>query len=128
MIRDQPQGPELLVEARRVLVDTVLPGLPAETRYQVLMITRALTLAERQFHACSGIEKKLGEELQQLLDQDGTLPELARILAKRIRNGGFDLSAELYAFLQMIVAFKLKETIPSKVGRELDDSLDRLSP
>ncbi len=125
MIRDQPHGSALLAEARRALVDSVLPGLSAETRYQVLMIVRAITLVERELDAGIEIEQKLGRNLHQLLDFDGTLPELSRVLVKRIRNGDFDSSGELYAFLQLVAAYKLKETNPSKVGTELEHSLDR---
>jgi len=126
MMRDAPQGVELLAEVRRVLADTVLPQLSSEIRYQVLMAIRAITLAEREFEASAETEEKLGEMLKQLLDSDGTVPELTRLLSKRIRNGDFDGSEELYAFLRLTVAFKLKETNPSKVEEELEGSPDRL--
>ena len=116
MMRDAPQGVELLAEARRVLANKVLPQLTPETRYQVLMVLRAITLAEREFEANAGTEEKLGEMLQQLVSSDVTVPELTQLLSKRIRNGDFDVSDELYAFLRLAVAFKLKETNPSKVG------------
>lgn len=126
MMRDAPQGVELLAEARRVLADTVLPQLSSDSRYQVLMVIRAITLAEREFEASAGTEEKLGEMLQQLVGSDGTVPELTQLLSRRIRNGKFDESEELYEFLQLAVAFKLKETNPSTVGEEFEDSLDRL--
>jgi hypothetical protein len=126
MMRDAPQGVELLVEARRVLANKVLPQLASETRYQVLMAIRAITLAEREFEASAETEEKLGEMLQPLLGSDITVPELTQLLSKRIRNGDFDQSEKLYAFLRLAVAFKLKETDPSKVWEELEDSLNRL--
>ena len=122
MMRDAPQGVELLAEARRVLANKVLPQLTPETRYQVLMVLRAITLAEREFEANAGTEEKLGEMLQQLVSSDVTVPELTQLLSKRIRNGDFDVSDELYAFLRLAVAFKLKETNPSKVGEGLEGS------
>ncbi len=115
MMRDAPQGVELLAEARRVLANKVLPQLASETRYQVLMAIRAITLVEREFEASAETEEKLGETLRRLLGSDVTVPELTRLLSKRIRNGDFDVSDELYAFLRLAVAFKLKETNPSKV-------------
>jgi len=123
MMRDAPRGVELLAEARRVLANKVLPQLTSETRYQVLMAIRAITLVEREFEASAKAEEKLGEMLQQLVGSDATVPELTRLLSKRIRNGDFDVSDELYAFLRLAVAFKLKETNPSKVGEGLKDSL-----
>jgi len=123
MMRDAPQGVELLSEARRVLANKVLPQLKSETRYQVLMAIRAITLVEREFEASAGTEEKLGEMLQQLVGSDAKVPELTQLLSKRIRNGDFDVSDKLYAFLRLAVAFKLKETNPSKVGEGLKDSL-----
>jgi hypothetical protein len=122
MMRDAPQGVELLAEARRVLANKVLPQLASETRYQVLMAIRAITLVEREFEASAETEEKLDEMLRQLLGSDVTVPELTRILSKRIRNGDFDASDGLYAFLQLAVAFKLKETNPSKVAEGLESS------
>ena len=122
MMRDAPQGAELLAEARRVLANKVLPQLTSETRYQVLMAIRAITLVEREFEASAETEEKLGEMLRQLLSSDVTVPELTRLLSKRIRNGDFDAFDELYAFLRLAVAFKLKETNPSKVGEGLEGS------
>jgi len=122
MMRDTPHGVELLAEARRALANKVLPQLTSETRYQVLMAIRAITLVEREFEASAKAEEKLGEMLQQLVGSDATVPELTRLLSKRIRNGDFDVSDELYAFLRLAVAFKLKETNPSKAGEGLEGS------
>ena len=119
MMRDSPQGVELLTEARRVLVETVLPSLTSDTRYQVLMVVRAITLAEREFEASAETEAKIGEKLHQLTGSDAPMPELTQLLSKRIRNGDFDGSEELYAFLRLAVAFKLEETNPSRVEEEL---------
>lgn len=126
MMRDHPLGTDLLAEARRVLADSVLPGLASETRYQALMAIRAIDLAEQELHANPEIERKLGQMLHRFAGPGGTLPDLTRLLSKRIRNGAFDASGELYAFLRLVVAFKLKETNPSKVRGELKNSLDRL--
>ncbi len=123
MMRDAPQGVELLAEARRVLADKVLPQLAPETRYQVLMVTRAITLVERELQARAATEETLCEMLQQLIRADATVPELTQLLSKRIRNGDFDASDELYEFLRLVVAFKLKETNPSKVGEGPEGSL-----
>jgi len=87
MMRDAPQGLALLAEARRVLTDKVLPQLSSDTRYQLLMAIRAITLAEREFEASYETEEKLGEMLKQLVGLQGTMPELTQLLSKRIRNG-----------------------------------------
>ncbi len=120
MMRDAPGGVELLAEARRVLADKVLPRLSPETRYQLLMAIRAITLAEREFQASAETEEKLGELLQQLVGSDARAPELIQVLSKRIRKGDLDASEEIYTFLRLAVAFKLKETSPSKAGEDLE--------
>ena len=79
------------------------------------MVIRAITLVEREFEASAGAEAKLCEKLQQLAGSDAPVPELTQLLSKRIRNGDLDGSEELYAFLRLAVAFKLKETNPSRV-------------
>ena len=90
------------------------------------MVSRAINLVEHEFHASARTEKILGKKLQQFVGLNGALPELAQLLSKRIRSGDFDLSEELYEFMRLVVAFKLKETNPLKVGEELEDSLDQL--
>jgi hypothetical protein len=128
MMRDRPRGADLVAEARRVLTETVLPGLAPETRYQALMVIRAMDLAEQEFRASPGVEAKLSDQLRRLLASEGTRPELFSLVSKHIRSGAFDASEELYAFLRLVVAFKLKETNPSKISGELKDSLDGLYP
>ncbi len=44
MIRDQPQGADLLAEARQVLREIISPGLASEARYKILMVLRAMDL------------------------------------------------------------------------------------
>ena len=126
MMRDRPQGADLLAEARRVLANTVLPNLTSDTRYQALMVIRAMNLAEHELRANPRIEVKLNDQLRKLVANEGTLPELFSLLSKRIRNDDFDASEDLYAFLRLVVAFKLRDTNPSKVKGELDEPLDRL--
>jgi hypothetical protein len=58
-MRDRPRGVDLVAEARRVLTETVLPGLASETRYQALMVIRAMDLTEQEFRASPGIEATL---------------------------------------------------------------------
>jgi hypothetical protein len=90
------------------------------------MVMRAMDLAENELRVCPGLERKLGDQLRQLVPTEGTLPELFSVLSKCIRNGAFDASEELYAYLRLVVAFKLRETNPPRVRGKLGDSLDRL--
>src|SRR5690606_24232383 len=45
---DGPDGPDLLDVARRRLVDELLPMLPADRRFDVLMIANAMGIAARE--------------------------------------------------------------------------------
>ncbi len=122
MMRDRPHGADLLAEARRVLTDTVPPKLTSETRYQALMVIRAINLAEHELRANSAIEEtKLTDQLRWLVANEGTVSELFSTLPKHIRQGDFDAAEDMYAFLRSIVAFKLRETNPSKVKGALED-------
>ncbi len=109
MMRDRPYGAELLAEAQRTLAE-----LTPENRYQALMIAKAMELAGRELEASSMMEGKLKDELRRITASEGKIPELSDILSTRIREGDFDNSEELHEFLRLVVAFKLRETNPSK--------------
>lgn len=115
MIRDSPQGADLLAEASRVLTGSILPHLSSGTRYQVLMTIRAINLAESEFRASDEAENRLVEKLRQFVDFNGDMLELSRLLSTGIRDGKFDASDELHALLQMVVTFKFEETNPPNI-------------
>ena len=126
MIRDQPHASDLLVEARRELMEEVFPNIGSENRYRVLMIMRAMELAERELHSDRDIENKLMEQLRLLVDTDTPESSLIDILKQQLRDGRLDASEKLYEILQLIVAFKLKVTNPSKVSEDLENRLNSL--
>ena len=126
MIRDQPHGADLLVEARRELMEEIFPDIGSENRYKVLMIQRAMELAERELHSDRDIENKLMEQLRLLVDTDTPESSLIDILKQQLRDGRLDASEKLYEILQLIVAFKLKVTNPSKVSADLENRLNSL--
>ncbi len=127
MMRDQPGGAELLAQSKRVLTSAVLSHLPPESRYQALMVIRAMDLAERELRAGQELERHLSEQLRRLVAVQGSASELSGVLTKRLRAGDFDASEALHSLLGMIVAFKLRETDPSIVPNALGESLARLS-
>jgi len=126
MIRDQPYGADLLVEARRELMNEVFPDINSESRYKVLMILRAMELAERELHSDRDIENKLIEQLRQLVATDKPEASLFDILKQQLRDGRLDASESLFEILQLIVAFKLKVTNPLKLSGHLENRLNRL--
>jgi len=126
MIRDHPQGADLLAEARHVLSKSVLPGLTSETRYNVLMALRAMDLAERELRSDPELQNKLKRRLSQLVVSGNTVQERFSMLSESIRDGAFDAAEELHEFLSLITALKLKETDASKVSEKLMDKLEQL--
>ena len=125
MIRDQPQGADLLAEAGLVLREIISPDLTSEARYKILMVLRAMDLAQRELHADPEMEGRLYRHLSQFAVSGGTNNDRYSALSKNIRDGLFDVSEELHVFLLAVTAFKLKETDASKVSGELQEILDK---
>lgn len=126
MIRDQPQGADLLAEAGRTLRERVLPGLTSKARYSVLMALRAMDLAQHELRADLALERRLYQQLSQLIESGHTDKERYSVLSTNIRDGLFDASGKLHDFLLAVTAFKLRETDASKVSEDLNEMLDQL--
>ncbi len=122
-MRDQPQSADLLTEARRTLVSTILPALSSETRYQTLMVVKALEIAERELRSNRTFEANLGEQFRQLIKSDDEDEATLAMVSKKIRNGYFDQSDKMYELLRLMVTFKLMETDPDTISDELLESL-----
>jgi hypothetical protein len=58
---DQPDGRALLEVARRTLLDKVLPALPPDKTYDVLMIASAMAIAAREL-ASGAARRDAGKE------------------------------------------------------------------
>jgi hypothetical protein len=126
MIRDRPHASDLLVEARRELMEEIFPDIGSEHRYRVLMIMRSMELAERELLSDRDIENNLMEQLRLLVDTDTPESSLIDILKQQLRDGRLDASEKLYEILQLIVTFKLKVTNPLKVSADLENRLNSL--
>ncbi len=126
MIRDQPNAADLLLEARRELVDGVLPDINSKARYKVAMVLRAMELAERELNSDPAVENRLVEWLRQLLATDEAEPLLIDMLKRRLREGKFDASEKLYEMLRLAVANRLKVSNPMKVPGDLESRLNGL--
>ena len=91
---DKPDGVALLEEARRTLLETLLPLLPPERRYDGLMVANAMAIAARE--AAQG-DASLREAVQRLSalfpaaaaneNPRAQLLELEARLASEIRAG-----------------------------------------
>lgn len=101
MSLDQPDGAALLEEARRTLMENLLPVLPPERRYDALMVANAMAIAAREMGEGHAACRRAHAEL---LGLSGTtvepensrviglrdLTELERRLAQQIRSGAYD--------------------------------------
>jgi Domain of unknown function (DUF6285) len=93
---DRPTGAELLAEARRTLLELLLPLLPPDRRYDGLMVANAMAIAAREL---AGGAESLRTAMDALAPLAGTVPGDASAeqlrwlegqLARDIRAGLYD--------------------------------------
>ena len=91
MTDDQPAGEALLEAARRLLLDELLALLPAERRYDGLMIANAMAIAGRELRDAGAAPAVAAQRLLAFHEDATAAPEvLARRLVADIRAGRFD--------------------------------------
>lgn len=101
MILDRPDGTALLEEARRTLLEVLLPLLPSERRYDALMVANAMAIAGREAEEERAAAHDLLNELAALTgataqagpsesERTRLFIELEGQLARHIRSGNFD--------------------------------------
>lgn len=88
----RPSAPDLLMTARQLLLDELLPALPRELHYEARMIANAMIIAARDQQQGSNCATGEQQQLQALLNNSSTgeLSALRRQLASAIRQGQFD--------------------------------------
>ena len=125
-MQERPTGDELLIVARKLLLEELMPLLPNDRRYDALMIANAMGIASRQSGLGSDFERQERRGLEVLLvntdtgeapNHDGDdLVTLYRTLCARIRDGGFDPGAPdraaLHGFLREVTVQRLRESAP----------------
>jgi hypothetical protein len=91
---DKPDGAALLEEARRTLLETLLPLLPPERRYDGLMVANAMAIAAREAGQGDVPLREAAQQLSVLFPAAATseslkaqLLELDARLASEIRAG-----------------------------------------
>ena len=131
-MRERPTGEELLIIARKVLREELMPLLPDERRYDALMVANAMAIAARQIAFGDAPERRERQNLAGLLgdtvDGDGrtavneAVGDLIRRLSAQIRSGELDPGTPDHdaarAFLLDITVQKLRESAP----RTLEDA------
>lgn len=125
-MRERPTGEELLIIARKVLREELMPLLPAERRYDALMVANAMAIAARQMAFGDAPERQERQDLSDLLgetvQEDGAtavsdaLADLYRTLSAKIRGGEVDPGTPSHdavrAFLFNVTVQKLRESAP----------------
>jgi|SRR5215471_7622086 len=88
---DKPDAAALLEEARRTLLEVLLPLLPPERRYDGLMIANAMAIAAREAAQGGDILQANAMQLAALFPGSAaTRSEHEARLAREIRNGACD--------------------------------------
>ncbi len=125
-MRERPTGEELLIIARKVLREELMPLLPDERRYDALMVANAMAIAARQIAFGDAPERRERQNLAGLLgdtvDGDGrtavneAVGDLHCRLSAQIRSGELDPGTPDHdaarAFLLDITVQKLRESAP----------------
>src|SRR5213080_5033797 len=75
MTNDQPAGEALLDAARRLLLDELLALLPAERRYDGLMIANAMAIAGRELRDAGAASAAAARRLSAFYDDATAMPE-----------------------------------------------------
>jgi len=132
-MRDRPSGPELLWQARRVVLDHLLPQLPNDKRYDALMVAAAMATAAREGEAG---DAPLRRALATLAEIDGggaddarTPEQVAEALSARltalagaIRAGRHDADPATHTALLEITADRLAEANPKHLKARRGDA------
>ena len=84
---DAPHGADMLDAVARLLRDTLIPQLPADTVFQARVAANAVDLVAREIRLGAAAQTDATTRLKALLSLDASLPALEVELAKRIREG-----------------------------------------
>lgn len=131
-MRNKPTGVDLLLVARKSLVEQLIPSLPEEKRGAARLIARAINIASREAEngekplrdALERVSEVLGKDVKSEIEfaqsspdaLERVLGELSVTLSKRIRAGEFDATSKLrdkvHGHLLATTLDKLREDDP----------------
>ncbi|MFP6653998.1 MAG: DUF6285 domain-containing protein [Myxococcota bacterium] len=83
---DRPDTAALLKAMARTLSDEVMPATKGATRHAVRVVANLCRILEREVQQGQSASEETRLALAQLLDQDGTLPELVAALDQRLQS------------------------------------------
>ena len=97
---DRPGALALLGQARRSLLEELLPLLPEDKRYDALMIANAMAIATREIEAGAGSDAEERADLRELFADAGPDGGYGKArLAREIRAGRRDGEAAVHRVL-----------------------------
>lgn len=113
MAQDKPTAIELLEAVREFLERDMLPEMKGGRAFHTRVAINVLGIVCRELRDAPAFDATEHEELRQLLGHDGTLPDLVRELAERIRSGSLDdKRGEVMAHVRKVVEAKLRIANP----------------
>jgi hypothetical protein len=124
---DRLDACELLNVARQTLLEKLLPVLPADLRYETLMIANAMAIARRECQLAAQAEHAEMDALQCLSISQADEPSRGletarRQLAGAIREGHYDTPGpgqdELLSALERVTLGQLAISNPKVLGHE----------
>ena len=84
---DRPDAATLLKAMAATLSDEVLPTTSGGTRHAVRVVANLCRILEREVIAGPPASEQTRQALAELLERDGTLPELVANLDRALRDG-----------------------------------------
>ncbi len=91
-MQNKPSAAELVGAVRSFLEQDAMPRLEGRAAFHARVAVNALAIVERELDAGPGAAAEEHARLQEMLGRDGTLDELNRELARRIRSRDLDPS------------------------------------
>jgi hypothetical protein len=113
MINDEPDAHGLVAIALQTFRDSILPTVPAERRFEALMIANALSIAERELAAKP--DAALAATIGGLIGETGDVEAVAPRLCSAIDAGDFDAperQADLRRVLRELTRARVAVSIP----------------
>jgi hypothetical protein len=92
-MQDEPTIIELTRAVADFLRDDIAPVISGHNAFKLRVAINILDLVTRQLTLAEGSDEAESERLEKLLDTQGSLIELNRLLAGKIASGALDLNA-----------------------------------
>jgi hypothetical protein len=114
MLREPPEAPDLLATAREVLLNDILPALPADKAFAARMIANAMAIAGREAAQDAGWQQDATARMAALAGD-------ASAFAAAIRAGRFDPGtpghAQAAALLDDMTRARCAVSAPRALGK-----------